>query len=636
MPINNKMFMRGGVMQENNEESGQLSIKAENIFPIIKKWLYSDRDIFLRELISNGVDAITKLKGIASVGDYDLDDTPFRIDINIDTKERTISVSDNGIGMSADEIKKYINQIAFSSAQDFIEKFKGKDSENQIIGHFGLGFYSTFMVSDLVEIESLSSQKGAEPVQWSCDGSTNFSLKPGIRKERGSTVTLHISKESEDLLNEFSLRGIITRYCDFLPYPIYLNNQQVNKQTPLWVKNPNQVTEQEYKDFFKNLFPFSEEPLFWVHLNVDFPFKLQGILYFPKITHELDASQGKVFLYCNQVFVAENCKEIIPEYLLLLKGAIDCPDIPLNVSRSALQNDPTIKKISEHITKKISDRLTSLYKTQYDRFIELWPDINPFIKFGMMKDQKFYEKMKETIIYRTTFKDKDDTDNKKQFTTLSQYIDRSQTKDGEKKNIYYASDATLQGQYIRLYQEQDIEVLILDSVLDTHFINYIEMQEKNIHFQRVDADVTSNLVQENAKRLTDNDNKTSHDYLKEVFEKSLSRKGLTIRVEEFRTSEIPAMIIIPEFQRRMKQMSMFMGGQKNPIEQEHTLVINSSHAICKNILKLIHEQEKENAIKIICEQVYDLALLAQKEIIPEGIESFLSRSATILEQYSSK
>ena len=472
---------------------GNISVDSENLFPIIKKWLYSDKDIFLRELVSNACDAVTKLKKLAGIGEASLEDDPqFKVTVRIDKPNGKLIVSDNGIGMTAEEIDKYINQIAFSGASDFLAKYKDEENEGaQIIGHFGLGFYSAFMVSDSVEIDSLSYADGAVPAKWVCDGSMEFDMSEGTRTERGTTITLTIAEDSKEFLEESTIRQILHKYCSFLPTEIYIENAEdeekadtdkeeekaapkpINNTTPLWMKNPSECTDEEYKEFYRDVFMDFNEPLFWIHLNVDFPFNLKGILYFPKINMEFAGQEGQIKLFNNQVFVADNVKEVIPEFLMLLKGVIDCPDLPLNVSRSFLQNDGYVKKISAHITKKVADKLTGIYNTDKESYEKYWDDINIFIKYGCIRDEKFYDKIKDVIIFKTT-------DGK--YVTLNEYLDGK-----DKKEVYYVSDPKLQSQYINMFKEQGLEAVELPTMMDTHFNSFLEMKNTDVKFKRIDS-----------------------------------------------------------------------------------------------------------------------------------------------------
>ncbi|MBQ2670610.1 MAG: molecular chaperone HtpG, partial [Clostridia bacterium] len=481
---------------------GNISVDSENLFPIIKKWLYSDKDIFLRELVSNGCDAVTKLKKLASIGDAKIGgDEKFKVTVSVMPEAKKLVISDNGIGMTAEEIDKYINQIAFSGASDFLAKYKEEDDTGaQIIGHFGLGFYSAFMVADSVEIDSLSYQDGAKAAKWMCDGSMEFDMTEGTRTERGTTITLNIAEDSEEFLDEYKVRQILNKYCAFLPIEVYLETPEkkveekegeekeepkpINDTNPLWMKKPSECTDEEYKDFYRKVFMDFNEPLFWIHLNVDYPFNLKGILYFPKINHEFAGQEGQIKLFNNQVFVADNVKEVIPEFLMLLKGVIDCPDLPLNVSRSFLQNDGYVKKISAHITKKVADKLTSLYNSEKENYEKYWEDIDIFIKYGCLRDEKFYDKVKNIIIYKNL----DD-----KFVTLDEYLG-----DKEDKTVYYVSDPKTQSQYINMFKNQGLDAVVLPSMMDTHFISFVEMKNEGVKFKRIDSAIDD--ISENAEK----------------------------------------------------------------------------------------------------------------------------------------
>lgn len=524
---------------------GNISVDSENLFPIIKKWLYSDKDIFLRELVSNGCDAVTKLKKLASIGEAQIDENEkFKVTVSIFKDAKKLVISDNGIGMTAEEIDKYINQIAFSGASDFLSKYKEEDDKgSQIIGHFGLGFYSAFMVADSVEIDSLSYQDGAKAAKWTCDGSMEFDLTDGDRTERGTTITLNIAEDSEEFLEESTIRQILHKYCAFLPIEIYVEIPEdkhedhcdcghdhdheheddtpsepkpINNTTPLWMKKPSECTDEEYKEFYRNVFMDFNEPLFWIHLNVDYPFNLKGILYFPKINHEFAGQEGQIKLYNNQVFVADNVKEVIPEFLMLLKGVIDCPDLPLNVSRSFLQNDGYVKKISSHITKKVADKLTSIYNNERENYEKYWDYINIFIKYGCLRDEKFYEKVKDVIIYK-------DIDGK--YLTLDEYLDGK-----EEKDVYYVSDPQTQSQYINMFKNQGLNAVVLPSMMDTHFISLVEMKQTGVKFKRIDSAI--NDISDNTEK--DDSAKEQEKKLIEKFKNEIKDDTLKIEVQSLK------------------------------------------------------------------------------------------------------
>ncbi len=609
---------------------GNISVDSENLFPIIKKWLYSDKDIFLRELVSNGCDAVTKLKKLASLGDAEISaDEKYEVRVTVCPDAKKLMVSDNGIGMTAEEIDKYINQIAFSGAADFLEKYK-EDDENgnaQIIGHFGLGFYSAFMVADSVEIDSLSYADGAKAAKWTCDGSMEYELTDGTRQTRGTTITLNIADDSKEFLDEFKIREILNKYCSFLPTEIYLDifgkepekdpdgneieQKPINNTTPLWMKKPSECTDEEYKEFYRDVFMDFNEPLFWIHLNVDFPFNLKGILYFPKLNHEFAGVEGQVKLYNNQVFVADNVKEVIPEFLLLLKGVVDCPDLPLNVSRSFLQNDGYVKKISSHITKKVADKLTSLYKDDRENFEKYWADIDIFIKYGCMRDEKFYEKVKDIIIYK---------DINDKYITLPEYLE------GDKKTVYYVSDPLQQAQYINLFKEQGLNALIMPAVMDTHFISFMEMkmQPDGVTFKRIDSSIADEVGGEKPEDESDADKA-----LIEKFKNRLNDENLTIEAQPLKNADVPAVILLGEQSRRMQEMYKSMGQQmaymSDMFKDEFTLVLNTNNELIKKLDTLSDEDAQ-----IVIDHIYDLAKISHAPLSGEQMTRFIERSAKLL------
>ena len=600
---------------------GNISVDSENLFPIIKKWLYSDKDIFLRELVSNGCDAITKFKKIALSGEAEADDN-YKITVSVNKENKTLTVSDNGIGMTADEINKYINQIAFSGAADFLDKYKDEnDNSAQIIGHFGLGFYSAFMVADKVEIDSLSYQTGASAAKWTCDGSMEFDLSDGTRTERGTTITLYIAEDSVEFLEEFKIKEILRKYCSFLPVEVYFENaastdtnddkketKPINETNPLWMKKPSECKDEDYKEFYRNVFMDFNEPLFWIHLNVDYPFNLKGILYFPKINHEFAGIEGQIKLFNNQVFVADNVKEVIPEFLMLLKGVIDCPDLPLNVSRSFLQNDGYVKKISSHITRKVADKLVSLYKNEKESYEKYWDDINIFVKYGCVRDDKFYDKVKDAIIYK-------DLDGK--------YITLTDLKgEKEKADIYYVSDAKQQSQYINMFKEQGLNAVELPSMMDTHFISFLEMKDTNIKFKRIDSAVSdiSNDTEEN-----DDKNKALID----LFKAEINDDSLKIEVKSLKNANIPAVILLSEESRRMQEMYKSYGqqfaGMADMFKDEFTLVINKSNELVEKLDTL-----DDNTRKLVIDHIYDLAKISHSPLDSERMSRFIERSNELL------
>ena len=621
---------------------GNISVDSENLFPIIKKWLYSDKDIFLRELVSNGCDAVTKLKKLASIGEAQIDESEkFKVTVSIFKDAKKLVISENGIGMTAEEIDKYINQIAFSGASDFLSKYKEEDDKgSQIIGHFGLGFYSAFMVADSVEIDSLSYQDGAKAAKWTCDGSMEFDLTDGDRTERGTTITLNIAEDSEEFLEESTIRQILHKYCAFLPIEIYVEVPEdkhedhcdcghdhdheheddtpsepkpINNTTPLWMKKPSECTDEEYKEFYRNVFMDFNEPLFWIHLNVDYPFNLKGILYFPKINHEFAGQEGQIKLYNNQVFVADNVKEVIPEFLMLLKGVIDCPDLPLNVSRSFLQNDGYVKKISSHITKKVADKLTSIYNNERENYEKYWDYINIFIKYGCLRDEKFYEKVKDVIIYK-------DIDGK--YLTLDEYLDGK-----EEKDVYYVSDPQTQSQYINMFKNQGLNAVVLPSMMDTHFISLVEMKQTGVKFKRIDSAI--NDISDNTEK--DDSTKEQEEKLIEKFKNEIKDDTLKIEVQSLKDDSIPAVILLGEQSRRMQEMykayGQQMAGMADMFHDEFTLVLNSNNSLIKKIDTLNDEDAN-----LVIDHVYDLAKISHSPLPAEQMTKFIERSNKLLEK----
>ena len=664
-------------MSEVKQEQGNLSINSENLFPIIKKWLYSDHDIFFRELISNGCDAVTKVQKLEMMGEYQLQEgEKFRVDVIVNPEEKTLKFIDNGIGMTADEVKEYITQIAFSGATDFLEKYKDKTNEDQIIGHFGLGFYSAFMVADKVTIDTLSYQEGAEPVYWECDGDSEYSMSKGNRTTRGTEITLYLNDESYEFSNEYRAREVITKYCSFMPVEIYLSKEggeqeyqtiekdelrdddviaetivedekteekenengeketvvvsprkeryKINKRPslmndihPLWTKHPNDCTDEEYKEFYRSVFHDYKEPLFWIHLNMDYPFNLKGILYFPKINMEYESIEGTIKLYNNQVFIADNIKEVIPEFLMLLKGVIDCPDLPLNVSRSALQNDGFVKKISDYITKKVADKLSGMCKTERESYEKYWDDINPFIKFGCIKDDKFNEKMKDYIIYK-------DLDGK--YISLDEYLEAA--KDKHENQVFYVTDELQQSQYINMFKEQGLNAVILKNPIDQPFISRLEeaMKDKNVKFRRIDtdlADVFKETASEDDKKVLEED----QTKLTDIFKKALGVEALDVKVEKLKNADTAAMITLSEDMRRMQDMMKMYGMSQGQMGTEgQTLVLNANNALVQYVL---NNPEGEH-VNMFCQQIYDLALLSHCPLNAEAMTKFVARSNEIL------
>ena len=688
-------------------ERGSLSITSENIFPIIKKWLYSDHDIFVREMVSNGCDAITKLKKLSLMGEYEAPEgEQYRIDVITDAEEKTLTFVDNGIGMTADEVKTYINQIAFSGAQSFLEQYKDKANEDQIIGQFGLGFYSAFMVADRVTIDTRSYQEGAEAVHWESEEGVEFEMGEGERESHGTTITLYLNEDSYEFSNEYRIKEVLEKYCSFMPVEIYYTNanevkeepqpevvdaeaktvsegetaeeaegeageegtakteepkeKPVNNPTPLWTKHPNDCTEEEYKEFYRHVFHDYKEPLFWIHLNMDYPFNLKGILYFPKINMEYDAIEGTIKLYNNQVFIADNIKEVIPEFLLLLKGVIDCPDLPLNVSRSALQNDGFVKKISDYITKKVADKLSGMYKVERENYEKYWDDISPFIKFGCLKDEKFEEKMRDYIIFKNL---------EGKYVTLPEYLEASKgekpaeetsaenteaseeteetaapaendtategdaaesdTSEEEKKPsiVYYVTDLVQQSQYVNMFKESGLDAVILTHNIDQPFINSLEAKKEEIRFQRIDADVTDTFRNE----IPEEELKEKTDALTELFRKVLGKERLEVKVESLKNEKISSMITLSEESRRMQDMMRMynmngMGMDTDMFGGGETLVLNAENAL----VQYVFEHKEEESVGLFCEQLYDLAMISHKPLAPEAMTKFIARSNEIL------
>ena len=698
------------------EKHGNLSINSDNLFPIIKKWLYSDHDIFYRELISNGCDAITKLKKLDMMGEYELPaDYKPQIQVIVNPDEKTLKFIDNGLGMTSDEVEEYINQIAFSGATDFIEKYKDKANDDQIIGHFGLGFYSAFMVADQVTIDTLSYKKNATPVHWACDGGTEFDMTDGTKEGVGTEITLYLNEDCLEFANEYRAREVIEKYCSFMPTPIFLSKANaeteyetidaadkldtdtvveeiheeakteekenengekevvevspakeklkivkrpvpLNDTNPLWAKNPKDCTDEEYKEFYRKVFLDYKEPLFWIHLNMDYPFNLKGILYFPKINTEYDSIEGTIKLYNNQVFIADNIKEVIPEFLMLLKGVIDCPDLPLNVSRSALQNDGFVKKISEYITKKVADKLIGMCKTEKESYEKYWDDISPFIKFGCLKDTKFCDKMNDYILFKNLDdkyltlpellvkeeEKKDDAEvldkDGNPITNTGDAAASDNTADGsdtsadsekdERKVIYYVTDKVQQGQYIKLFKEQNMQAVILDHNIDTSFITQLEQRNEKYKFMRIDADVTESLKDETSAE----DLKAETDALTEVFKKALNNDKLTVKVEKLKNENISSIITLSEEGRRMQDMMKMyamngMGGMDmNMFAADQTLTLNANN----ELVKYIFEHKDSENIPMFCEQLYDLAVLSNHPLSVDEMTKFVERSNKIM------
>lgn len=621
-------------------KNGSIQISTENMFPIIKKWLYSEKDIFIREIVSNGNDAISKLKKLVAVGEAEIPEGTdnYKIEVTLDKEAGTITVHDNGIGMTEEEVLKYINQVAFSGAKDFLEKYQGKTDDAQIIGHFGLGFYSAFMVSDKVEIDTLSWQKDAEPVHWESESGTEYSIERSDIDERGTYITMHISEDSKEYLDKFKLKEILLKYFSFLPIELYFTDiedekkeeekpeegeeakeeskpEPLNNTTPLWLKPVKDCTDEEYIKFYHEVFFDTADPLFWIHLNIDYPFNLKGILYFPKMKDKYDSLEGTIKVYYNQVFVADNVKEILPEFLLLLKGMIDCPDLPLNVSRSFLQNDGYVNKISQHITKKIGDKLCGLFKTERENYCKYWEDINPFVKYGCLKDEKFYDRIKEVIL----FKQEDGS-----YSTVEEYLEKN--KETAKDKIYYTDAPAQQAQYVKLLRDAGIEPVVMDGPIDTPFMQLLEYKNTGkFTFQRVDAEVSDSLKGENDDTEA---NEKLAENLAPAFKKYANNEKLTVKAESLK-SDMPAMILLSEQSRRMKEMMRMYGdGFSLPTDDDITLVLNSSNALVKNLADVSNEEDKELAVS----QIYDLAKLAHAPMTAEELIGFIERSGKILDK----
>ena len=659
-----------------SKEHGNLSINSQNIFPIIKKWMYSDHDIFYRELVSNACDAITKLKKLSMIGEYEApDDIEYKVEIKLSAKDKTIKIIDNGIGMTKEEVDEYINQIAFSGAEAFLEKYKDKANDDQIIGHFGLGFYSAFMVADQVTIDTLSFKDGAESVHWSCDGGTEYDISEGTKTTPGTEITLYRNEDSYEFANEYKAKEVLDKYCSFMPVPIFVTNEDAGEQTeeipeeevtekdtvldtfikdavteevekedgtketvekvpakkmakivkrpvaindihPLWTKHPNECSDEDYKEFYRKVFHDYKEPLFWIHLNMDYPFNLKGILYFPKINTEYESIEGTIKLYNNQVFVADNIKEVIPEFLLLLKGVIDCPDLPLNVSRSALQNDGFVKKISDYITKKVADKLSGMCKTDKENYEKYWDDINPFIKFGCLKDEKFAEKMNDYIIFKNL-------DGK--YLTLKECLEENKEK--HENTVFYVTDEVEQSQYINMFKNEGIDAVILTHNIDQPFITNMESKNENLKFKRIDADLSDSFKEETSK----DELKDMTEKLSKTFKDALGKENLTVNVEKLKDASISSMITLSEESRRMQDMMKMYGMagmDPNMFGAEgQTLVLNANN----DLVKYVAEHTDGENTKIICEQLYDLAMLSHAPLSPEQMTGFIARSNKIME-----
>ena len=594
---------------------GKISVHTDNLLPIIKKWLYSDSDIFLRELISNAQDAIMKLKKLTALGEADIDDK-YEIKVELDKENGTITVIDNGIGMTEEEVEKYINQVAFSGAEEFIKKYENeKDEKSRIIGHFGLGFYSAFMAASEVEIDTLSYKDGAKAVHWVSDGGTDYEIADSDKKERGTAITLHIAEDSKEFLDAFKIREILNKYCAFLPVEIYLIDKSdkddkelspINDTSPLWLKNPSECTDDDYKAFYHKVFFDMNDPLFWIHLNVDFPFNLKGILYFPKLNHEFQTIEGQIKLYNNQVFIADNIKEVIPEYLMLLKGVIDCPDLPLNVSRSFLQNDGYVAKVSNHITKKVADKLNSLYKADKDGFAKYWDDINPFIKYGCMRDDKFYDRVKDIILFKKLD---------------GSYVSLKELTDAKPEEVFYVTDENAQSRYIELLKTENIEPVLLNNMIDNHFSSFLEYKISDIKFKRVDSFIADSLKDKDAKDSEEQDKK-----IEELFAPYAG--GSKITVEKLKSDKISAMYVLSEEARRMEEMQKLYGGMNFPNmpKPEETLVVNSGNALVQKAAEISDPELKD----LVVSSVVDMAKLSHNTLSGDEKNAFLEKEEKIL------
>lgn len=594
---------------------GKISVHTDNLLPIIKKWLYSDSDIFLRELVSNAQDAIMKLKKLTALGEADIDDK-YEIKVELDKENGTITVIDNGIGMTEDEVEKYINQVAFSGAEEFIKKYENeKDEKSRIIGHFGLGFYSAFMAASEVEIDTLSYKDGAKAVHWVSDGGTDYEIADSDKKERGTAITLHIAEDSKEFLDAFKIREILNKYCAFLPVEIYLIDKSdkddkelspINDTSPLWLKNPSECTDDDYKAFYHKVFFDMNDPLFWIHLNVDFPFNLKGILYFPKLNHEFQTIEGQIKLYNNQVFIADNIKEVIPEYLMLLKGVIDCPDLPLNVSRSFLQNDGYVAKVSNHITKKVADKLNSLYKADKDGFAKYWDDINPFIKYGCMRDDKFYDRVKDIILFKKLD---------------GSYVSLKELTDAKPEEVFYVTDENAQSRYIELLKTENIEPVLLNNMIDNHFSSFLEYKISDIKFKRVDSFIADSLKDKDAKDSEEQDKK-----IEELFAPYAG--GAKITVEKLKSDKISAMYVLSEEARRMEEMQKLYGGMNFPNmpKPEETLVVNSGNALVQKAAEISDPELKD----LVVSSVVDMAKLSHNTLSGDEKNAFLEKEEKIL------
>lgn len=600
---------------------GTLKIHSENILPIIKKWLYTDRDIFLRELVSNACDALSKLKILRDQGETEFNDDELRIDIEIDKEKKTIKISDTGLGMTNKEVEKYIAQLAFSGAEEFVKKYKD-DEGDAIIGHFGLGFYSSFMVSDKVEVDSLSFKKKAKAAHWSCDGSPEYLLEEGTRDKRGTLITLHVNKDSEEFLEESKLREMLMKHCRFLPYPIHLNGKQINDKKPLWIKPASECTDQDYLDFYRALYPLEPDPIFWIHLNVDYPFHLKGILYFPKLNRRLDPNQSSLQLYCNRVFVSDNCKDLIPDYLAVLRGVIDSPDIPLNVSRSNLQMDRTVRQLASHISKKVSDKLSSTLKSDRKSYIAKWPDIEMIIKLGILQDEKFYDRVKDCLVWKTS---------NDEWTTASEYIERN-----PEKKVYYHHDEKQTTHFFDMYKDKGIEILFAPSHLDTPLISFLETKHSGVKFQRLDGAIDDAILdKEKEKTVLDEQGKTEAVKIADYIKSKLNIDNLEVEAKSLSSQSVPAFMMISEEERRMRDYFALSGQDLPPtLGNKRTFVVNTNSGLIQSIQKM--ESKDPGLASSLIEQLYELSLLSQRELEPGDFSAFLKRSSELLEKLTLK
>lgn len=607
---------------------GTLKIHSENILPIIKKWMYSDRDIFVRELISNACDAIHKVEVLRGRGEIDVKDEEFRIDLQIDKDSNTLSFVDTGIGMTSEEVEKYIAQLAFSGAEEFLDKYSSSDSSSQIIGHFGLGFYSAYMVADKVDIQTQSYQTSSSPAHWSCDGTSQYTLKEGARESRGTEIILHVNEENQEFLDENRLRGILRRYCSFLPYPIFLNGEQINSKQPLWVRSANELKDEDYLDFFHHLYPGEPDPLFWIHLNVDYPFHLQGILYFPKHTPNFEKQKDNIHLYCNRVFVSDNCKDLVPDFLLGLRGVLDSPDIPLNVSRSYLQMDRTVRQLSSHISKKVSQRLHTLHETEKERYLESWPNIEVIVKLGALQDEKFYERVKHLILWKNL---------SGEWTNAEDYLERNREKTEGK--IFYTTQEKRAEQFLALYQKREIEVLISGALIDTMLISFLERKLEKAQFQRVDGGLDNALLdKEKENSILDSEGRTEASRMEDYFQSVLGKEKVKVEAKSLASEELPGFVMIEEGMRRMRDYMMAMdpNGQGKDFQSlgQPQYIINTNNSLVQSAYKM-SKKHPELSGEIV-HNLYELSLLSQAELGAEDLNGFVKRSNQVMEHLAEK